>query len=395
MPETARPCPVCASREDRRLLFLEKAPVYLHPVPPEAEVPEPHTLDLEYRQCVACGHGFQARFDMELLTSIYRGFYYTPAVESVAVTVREEFLDYLRSRPALSGFRPARVLEVGCSSGEALDQARRHYGLPPEAVLGLEPNRETAESARRYGLEVREDFFGAETAGGLGTFDLAFSRHVVEHIDALPPFLAALRQVVGEEGRVVLETPCLDYALKRGSEEAFHVEHLHVFSVASLALAASRAGLGMVDYLETRQGNLVATFRPSAGSVPVPISEGGADLQARHDLRCRWWAERLGRQPVVFWGAGSAARILLWETGCVPETICDGNPGKAGRAFVGLPHRIVHGPEHVARLVASGQDRERLLVASSMFHEEIRRDLDRLGWRGGFLPLDAYEKAHP
>lgn len=378
-------CPVCQNQRARPLLKLKHSPIYLHPVPETAEVPKPHTVDLDYRQCLSCGHAYQASYDMAVLTGIYRNHYYTPAAEGVSMGARADFMAYVAQNFRRWGGAPKRVLEVGCSSGEVLDEVRGLFGLSADGVQGVEPNLETAAAARQRGLLVHEVFLEAAFVAKLGRFDLVYSRHVIEHVDALEPFLQGLRQASGEQGLVILETPSLDACLRVPAVRGLHVEHLHMFSLRSLIEAAARVGLIAIDWTETALGNLIVVFRAQGRVSRMPTVDTSTDLQSIYDRHCDWWRQRLSQRPAVFWGAGSAARLLIADSGCEPVAIGDANPGKTGKRFVGLPYWIVYAPDYIAGLVASGRDQEYVLVAASMFHAEIRQAAERLGWRGDFV----------
>ncbi len=376
-------CPACGGKGAfRELLRLTQEPIYLHPVAADAAVPQPHYLDLDYRQCLRCGHAFQTAYDLQLLANIYRSHYYTPAVVDVGAGFRQDFIDFLSSRLIPRGLKPRSMLEVGCSSGEMLAMTRDLLGLGYEGVLGIEPNHDTAEAARQRGLMIREEFFDARLAEELGGFDFVFSRHVIEHVEALPDFLRALRKAMNTDGWLVIETPSLDWALAQGNCSAFHIEHLHVFSLHSLAIAAQAAGLTLVDHRQTGFGNLIAMFRAAGPAKAVCATDTRTDLQAINDSQRRRAAQRLHGRPLLFWGAGSAARTLMQRAGRVPEVICDKNPGKIGKRFVGIDREIVYAPETVAAMIRRGEDRGFLLVAASAFETEILNEARQLGWRG-------------
>ena len=385
-----RNCPVCASTRSRPLLRLDAAPIYLHPVAADAEVPPPHSVDLDYRQCLDCGHGYQTRFDLDTLARIYRSHYYTPAAEGVGVGARNDFMAFLGANSARSAFTPGRALEVGCSSGEVLNEIRSLFGLELQHLVGVEPNHDTASAAKKLGLDIRETFLDAALAASLGRFDLVVSRHVIEHVEDPRAFFQSLSQVVDDEGAIVLETPSLDACLQRRVDSGFYVEHLHLFSMRSLAATAQGAGFAMVEGFETPLGHMIGVFRRQGIPLALAPTDTHTDLQSSHDQRCRWWKARFEKRPVILWGAGSASRILIAETSCRPLAICDGNPGKAGKKFVGLPHTIRYAPEYIAELIERGLDKTHLLVAASMFFTEIEREAERLGWRGDFLSLYAY-----
>jgi len=386
-------CPVCRSVGTRPLLALKESPIYLHPVNADCLVPHPHTMDLDYRQCLDCGHAFQIDYDVKMLSRIYRNHYYTPCAEGVGVGARVDFIEYLRQLSQQWERRPRRVLEVGCSSGDVLNEVRALLGLNFCDVQGVEPNCETATAARRLGLSVREEFFDLGLAIKLGTYDLVYSRHVVEHVDELEPFLRGLHQVADDQGVVILETPALDRCLRERMDAGFHVEHLHLFSMQSLAVAATSAGLTLINHFETPLGNQIGVFQAKGRPMALPKTDTDADLQSVRDRRRQWWQRELSSRSATLWGAGSAARILIGETGCEPTAICDGNPGKAGKKFVGLPFRIESAPGYIVGLVSAGADKRGVLVAASMFFSEIKEEVHRLGWRGDVIGLYDYKAA--
>ncbi|MBV1776293.1 class I SAM-dependent methyltransferase [Burkholderiaceae bacterium DAT-1] len=387
MSETVCQCPVCHGVRNRPLLMLKDAPIYLHPAIADADVPLPHTLNLDYRQCLACGHAFQVSFDMDMLRRIYENHYYTPAAEGVAVGARNDFMSFLRDYCQRKGFTPDRILEVGCSSGEVLLDVQLGLKADIEKVLGIEPNHDTAQAARKHGLNILEAFLDVPLAKQLGQFSLVYTRHVIEHVDDLPAFLASLKQAVAADGIIVIETPCLDVCLRNQRDIGFHVEHLHLFSMQSLAQAARLAGLHVAALGETSLGHMIAVCTLQAGECSIPVTDLVGDLQACHDERVTWWQTRLSGRKSIFWGAGSAARILMAETGLKPDALLDGNPGKSGKQFIGMKQPIQLASEFVRKLIESGEDRDYTLVAASMFCKEIRQDMDKMGWKGEFVSL--------
>lgn len=386
MPKHA-PCPACQSEAARPLLHRKAAPIYLHPVAADVSVPLPHTVELDYRQCLACGHAFQTTYDMALLENIYRSHYYTPAAEGIATGTRQQFIDWLAA--SVSGHAaPRSVLEVGCSSGEMLCEVKNLFGPGAARCVGIEPNRETAAAARERGLEIVEAFLTAEVGRQIGPFDLVYSRHVIEHVPDIPAFLASLLAALAPGGRIVLETPSLDSALAANATTGFHIEHLHVFGVQSLTASARRVGLHLIEHARTPAGNLIAAFGTRTTAAQPPATDIRTNLQGPHDARLNGWKEILADKNVVFWGAGSAARELIAAWDSLPLAVCDANPGKRGKRFVGLPVVIEYAPDFVGAMIASGRDKEATLLAASMFASEIRVKLQEMGWRGEVIGLD-------
>lgn len=138
--------------------------------------------------------------------------------------------------------RHGRLLDVGCAAGFFLAEAQRRY-----EVQGVELSEWSSAWAReRLGLAV---FTGTLEQAALpaGRFDLITLWDVIEHVPEPVPLLAEAARVLEADGRIVLTTGDWGsaYAQRRGCD--WHLLtppwHLTMFSRATLAEAARRAGL--------------------------------------------------------------------------------------------------------------------------------------------------------
>jgi len=79
--------------------------------------------------------------------------------------------------------------------------------------------------------------------GALGRFDVITFNKVLEHVRDPASMLSRSKQFLDPNGFVYIEVPDGELASRHGPvREEFFVEHHHVFSSASLAMLASRAG---------------------------------------------------------------------------------------------------------------------------------------------------------
>lgn len=161
-------------------------------------------------------------------------------------------------RPSLFGdVRRPTVLDVGSGLCVFL-YAMKAAGWDGTA---LDPDPRAATHARDVvGVRaVCADFFEADD---LGTFDLVTFNKVLEHVPDPTAMLARAQRVVRESGVVYVELPDGEAALEEGpSREEFFIEHHHVFSAASLALLAVRAGFTVRALERLREPSTKYTLR--------------------------------------------------------------------------------------------------------------------------------------
>ena len=128
-----------------------------------------------------------------------------------------------------------------------------------------------------------EEFFDESvTSKDLDRADLIYARHVIEHIFDFNGFFAGLNAMATPMADLILETPSLDYHAERGSIAPFHVEHIHVFSLRSLARLASSHGWGLQQAEVTAPGNLIASFKRGG------VDCGRASAIPGRVAGCRW-----------------------------------------------------------------------------------------------------------
>jgi SAM-dependent methyltransferase len=136
----------------------------------------------------------------------------------------------------------------------------------------LDPDLRNVQHARQVvGVNaVNADFMQAKD---LGRFDLITFNKVLEHIQDPIAMLAKSKENLREGGIVYIEVPDGECAVTEGpGREEFFIEHYHIFSSASLALLARRAGFAALLIERLREASTKYTLRafliPAAGSHP-------------------------------------------------------------------------------------------------------------------------------
>lgn len=227
--------------------------------PPGGEVRFPFSTG-EYRRsllrCEACGH-LVSRHDMAM-DRLYAADYVDatyggpeglrrhferivglPADKSDNEGRVRRLLEFARGhfRGAAPGFVP-RILDVGSGLCVFLHRLRREGW----SCLALDPDQRAAEHARATaGVEaVCADFAAAPD---LGSFDVICFNKMLEHVVEPAPLLAQSLPRLNPGGFVSVELPDGEAAAAEGyGREEFFIDHHHVFSMASLAILAGRAG---------------------------------------------------------------------------------------------------------------------------------------------------------
>jgi 2-polyprenyl-3-methyl-5-hydroxy-6-metoxy-1,4-benzoquinol methylase len=141
------------------------------------------------------------------------------------------------------GRKPGWLIDVGCGTGEFLDKMRR---LGWE-VLGVEPDPAAAALARaRFALRVLDGTLEDQSLPS-GSHELVVSRHVLEHVHDPVAFLGRCFDLVKPGGNLVVLTPNMaSLQHKIFGASWVHLDpprHLHLFTRATLATCAARAGV--------------------------------------------------------------------------------------------------------------------------------------------------------
>jgi SAM-dependent methyltransferase len=173
--------------------------------------------------------------------------------------------------------REARILEVGSGTGGNLAMLAS-FGT----VSALEMNATArAIAARKTGgrFDIRAGLCPADIPFAGETFDLICLFDVLEHIDEDVATLAALKERLAANGRILLTVPANDW-LWSTHDEFLH--HKRRYSAAGLRAAVTAAGLRLdrMSYFNTLLFPLAALVRLKDRLLGRP-STSGRDVPAR------------------------------------------------------------------------------------------------------------------
>jgi len=250
-----------------------------------------------------------------------------------------------------SGF----VVEIGSNDGVMLKTLSaagvRHLGVDPAACAD--------EVAREHGVNVRTDFFNAETAAEIyaeyGHANLIFSANTFSHISYLDSIFRGIDALLAPDGLFVFEDRSLADILRHNYFDQIYDEHIYLFSVVSVKAMAAHFGFELVDveHLPFHGGSIRYTVareavrEPSAAVaefVAQEEAEGllGADVFVRFaadidrvkaDLLSLLRDLQADGRRVVGYGATSRSATVLNYCGIGPDLlpmVCDSTAEKQG-----------------------------------------------------------------
>ena len=168
----------------------------------------------------------------------------------------EQYVAKMADRFALNN--ASYVVEVAANDGYLLQYVKAR-GIP---CLGIEPTVSTANAARAKGIEVVEEFFGAELAKRLAgkgmQADLAAANNVLAHVPDINDFVKGFAILLKPAGIATFEFPHLLRLVAENQFDTIYHEHYSYLSLTAIKHIFSINGLSIFDLeeLPTHGGSL-------------------------------------------------------------------------------------------------------------------------------------------
>ncbi|MDI7773916.1 class I SAM-dependent methyltransferase [Asticcacaulis sp. EMRT-3] len=277
-----------------------------------------------------------------------------------------------------------RVFDVGAATGGMLF----HFRRAGWQVSGADLSPEAIRQARELnGIELT--LGGCEDAlADQRNLDLITLSHVLEHIYAPLPALAAIHAALAREGHFLLEVPCLAEP-ERCAPGIFSMEHVNYFERVTLTRLLHNAGFTIVSAevggdnplypvitvlarrTDAAQKDTVSAYEENLAFCEAYTARDRALWQA---VEARLHAMLAPGEPVHVWSAGVQSSMLLSRTDLMRHAhvlgLTDRDLRKLGESVEGLPilppHEVIAAPH-------------RILVGSYSFACDIGNDLRAQG----------------
>lgn len=174
--------------------------------------------------------------------------------------------------------RGARVLDVGCGTGELTALVRDECGA---RVVGVEPDPLRAARARERGIEVHEGVLTPSLASALGTFDVVLYADVLEHLVDPLGELEKAAQFLAPDGVTIISVPNVAHwsvrvNLLRGRFNyaptgIMDATHLRWFTSRTLLQLLKRAGFTPVQIKHSSGGFLPCYQNTMLSRIPTRL----------------------------------------------------------------------------------------------------------------------------
>ena len=174
------------------------------------------------------------------------------------------------------------AVEIASNDGYLL-QYFVEKGVP---VLGIEPTENTAEAAKRKGIETITEFFGTELAGklkkmGVGA-DLLLGNNVLAHVPDIVDFVRGMKILLKPEGVITMEFPHLMQLVDNNQFDTIYHEHFSYLSFYTVERLFAEQGLTLFDVEEIpTHGGSLRIFGRHKANADLPVSENVTALRAR------------------------------------------------------------------------------------------------------------------
>src|SRR5947209_17888119 len=186
---------------------------------------------------------------------MFEDYYYLSSVNAALVRHFEKLAEKLRGAKF--------VVDVGSNDGILLKPLKQ-LGVK---AIGIEPSINVSKIANDQGLTTICSFFDAGTAAEVakthGKADAIIASSVFTHLENPHDFIDAVRELLAEDGRFIIEVEYIGNILRHTQFERFYLDRIFYYSLTSLKHLFEAHGMALLDveHIEPHGCSLQVTIR--------------------------------------------------------------------------------------------------------------------------------------
>lgn len=245
-------CILCNSNETVEVLNLGNQPLANKYPGGEEDFKKEDFFPLAVFHCAQCKN-----FQLGTIVSrerMFEDYYYLSSVNPGLVRHFETFARQIAS----SNF----VVDIGSNDGILL-RPLKELGVK---AIGVDPSINVGKIANDAGLETIVAFFDSATAEMIKNRyqkpDMVVASSVLTHLDNPHPFIDAVKSMMTDDGKFVIEVEYIGNIIKNVQFERFYLDRVFYYSLASLKNLFEAHGMQVVD---------VEEIEPHGGSIRVTV----------------------------------------------------------------------------------------------------------------------------
>jgi SAM-dependent methyltransferase len=259
------------------------------------------------------------------------------------------------------------VLDIGCGTGYLLHKLESKGW----EVQGIEPGKPALFGSEKYKIPIINDFFPSNKLNG--KFDVVICSLVLEHIIDPADFIRKIKQVLKENGTVVIGVPnCLPYILSGDISMLFH-EHWSYFTPNSLTAFLIKNSCSNISIKESSYGGLLYAkfdFENDGGQLPGSIGSEGQDYLDKIADSCEKLKSILQQnadKTIGIYVPGRIVNLLVSNSiNLANLRFFDDNVNTYGHYFPGIDIKVENFDD------LKKQPTDIILIMSSFFGEKIK-----------------------
>ncbi|ESE41166.1 class I SAM-dependent methyltransferase [Shewanella decolorationis] len=283
-------------------------------------------------RCNDCGH---VQVSIEYTQSLFDQLYFHSAQEAVMwdeehVISNVPYMDMLNFSSPL--ILPNVIVDFGCGDGKLLKVAREIY--PTSTLIGIDFNNRCDNESFEYISFNLNKLTNLNNSYWTDGIDFAVASHILEHVLDPISFLTEIGKRLKKEGTLFVEVP--DFSLEHpdtsiGMSNLVNLQHIHYFTLDSLALAAKTSGLKLIKYQQFSTGYIprlqVLLKRNDSSSDELLLPKNSPDPSSvivKYQSKCK--SLRLNLAECLIKSVQEEGKCGLWGIGADFCALLNENP---------------------------------------------------------------------